>query len=247
MDTPDIARQVVPWMQYQVGELQEGRLPLWDPYSWGGQPLLAQAQPGTVNPVNWLLFAMPTRHGWIKQVVWNWYFVLIHWAAAVFFYWFMRSLGCQTAAAVIGGLVYTLGGFMNYVDWPQQKMGGLWTPLVFLYVFRALQGLDYWRSTGLAGLFLGLSVLTGHHVAPMFVGLAVGGLWIWEILCSVGVDRRRLLSGLAAMGLIAGLVSAVQILPAMEYSKLALRWVGMAEPVSHDQAVAYSVHSAYGI
>jgi hypothetical protein len=50
-----------------------------------------------------------------------------------------------------------------------------------------------------------------------------------------------------ALGLIAGLVSAVQVLPALEYSKLAIRWVGMTEPVSHDQPVAYSVHTAYGI
>ena len=247
LDTPDIARQVLPWMQYQVGELQQGRIPLWDPHSWGGQPLLAQAQPGTANPVNWLLFAMPTRHGWIKQAVLHWYFVLIHWAAAVFFYLFMKSLGCQTAAAVIGGLVYTLGGFMNYVDWPQQKMGGLWTPLVFLHVFRALRDDSYWRSVGLAGLFLGLSVLTGHHVAPIFVALAVSGIWIWEILGREGDSRRRLLVGLAAMGLVAGLVGAVQILPALEYSKLALRWVGMSEPVAHDQPVPYSIHAAYGI
>ena len=247
LDSPDIARQVLPWMQYQVGELQQGRVPLWDPFSWGGQPLLAQAQPGTANPVNWLLFLMPTRHGWIKQASLHWYFVLIHWAAAVFFYWFMRSLGCQIAAAVLGGIVYTLGGFMNYVDWPQQKMGGLWTPLIFLYVLRALQGESYWRSVGLSGLFLGLSVLTGHHVAPLFVGLAVGGVWIWEILAHERDRRRRLVAGLAAMGIVAGLVGAVQILPSMEYSKLAVRWVGMSEPVSHDQPVPYSIHSHYGI
>ena len=247
LDAPDIARQVIPWMQYQVGELQQGRLPLWDPHSWGGQPLLAQAQPGTANPVNWLLFATPTRHGWIKQAALHWYFVLIHWAAALFFYYFARSLGCQTAAAVLGGLAYTLGGFLNYVDWPQQKMGGLWTPLVFLHVFRALRGESYWGSVGLAGLFLGLSVLTGHHVAPLFVGLAVGGVWIWELLGQESDARKRLAVGLAAMALVAGLVSAVQVLPAIEYSKLAVRWVGMDEPVSHDQPVAYSIHSAYGI
>ncbi|MCC6294665.1 MAG: hypothetical protein IT164_18575 [Bryobacterales bacterium] len=247
IDTPDIARQVVPWMQFQVGELQAGRLPLWDPYSWGGQPLLAQAQPGTANPVNWLLFAMPTRHGWIKLSVLHWYFVLIHWLCALFFYWFLRSLQCGRTAAVLGGLVYALSGFVNYVDWPQQKMGGLWAPLILLYAFRALRNDRYWRCLGLAGLFLGLSVLTGHHVAPMFVGLAVAGVWLWETWAARDEVRMRLAAGLLAMGVIAGMVGAVQILPAMEYSKLAVRWVGMDEPVSHDQPVSYTVHTNYGI
>ena len=247
IDTPDIARQVVPWMQFQVGELQAGRLPLWDPYSWGGQPLLAQAQPGTANPVNWLLFAMPTRHGWIKLSVLHWYFVLIHWAAALFFYWFLRSLACGRTASVMGGLVYALSGFVNYVDWPQQKMGGLWAPLILLYIFRALRGDRYWRSVGLAGLFLGLSVLTGHHVAPLFVGLAVAGVWLWETWAVRGPARRRLAAGFLVLGAVAGLVGAVQILPAMEYSRLAIRWVGMSDPVSHTQPVSYTVHANYGI
>lgn len=247
LDTPDIARQVLPWMQYQVGEIQKGRLPLWDPHSWGGQPLLAQAQPGTANPVNWLLFVTPTRHGWIRQAFLHWYYVLIHWVAALFFYYFLRSIACSSPAAILGGLVYTLGGFMNYVDWPQQKMGGLWTPLIFLYVFRALRGESYWRSIGLAGLFLGLSVLTGHHVAPLFVVLAVVAIWLWELFGREEDARRKLLTGLAVLGLVAGLVSAVQLLPAMEYSRIAVRWAGMQEPVSHTQPVSYSVHSAYGI
>ncbi|MGH9672053.1 MAG: hypothetical protein ACRD44_02645, partial [Bryobacteraceae bacterium] len=40
---PDLAYQVLPWYQFQAGEWHAGRVPLWDPYQWAGQPLLAQA------------------------------------------------------------------------------------------------------------------------------------------------------------------------------------------------------------
>ena len=63
LDSPDNANQILPWYQFQAGEWAQYRAPLWDPYLWGGQPLLAQAQPGAAYPLNWLLFWAPLRNG----------------------------------------------------------------------------------------------------------------------------------------------------------------------------------------
>src|SRR5665647_1400846 len=52
----DTVNQVLPWFQFQAGEWHAGRIPLWDPFQWVGQPLLGQAQPGVAYPLNWLLF-----------------------------------------------------------------------------------------------------------------------------------------------------------------------------------------------
>src|SRR5687767_683801 len=57
----DIAYQVVPWFQAQAREWQSGSFPLWDPYQWAGQPLLAQGQPGAAYPLNWVLFSLPLK------------------------------------------------------------------------------------------------------------------------------------------------------------------------------------------
>jgi hypothetical protein len=78
LDSPDYAYQVLPWYQFQAGEWHQGRFPLWDPYLWGGQPLVGQLITGAVYPPNWLLFLAPLRHGWIRQSYMHWYFVLIH-------------------------------------------------------------------------------------------------------------------------------------------------------------------------
>src|SRR5450759_3246886 len=52
---PDYVNQVVPWFQFQAREWHAHRFPLWDPYHWGGQPLVGQDQPGAMYPLNWIL------------------------------------------------------------------------------------------------------------------------------------------------------------------------------------------------
>src|SRR5438445_571232 len=52
---PDLAQQVLPWYEDEARQMRAGVFPLWDPHAWGGQPLLAQGQPGGAYPVNWLL------------------------------------------------------------------------------------------------------------------------------------------------------------------------------------------------
>src|SRR5438270_5157361 len=62
---PDSAEQVLPWFHVQAQEWHAGRIPLWDPYLWTGQPLLGQGQPGAAYPLNWILFLLPLQNGHI--------------------------------------------------------------------------------------------------------------------------------------------------------------------------------------
>jgi hypothetical protein len=246
METPDIARQVLPWFQFQVGEWQRGRLPLWDPFTWNGQPLLAQAQPGAAYPFNWLLFWMPTRHGWIRQATLHWYFVLIHFGAMLAAYALGRSLGARRLAAVAGGVLFGLGGYMVAIDWPQMLNGAMWAPLVLMFTLRAIEGYRIWANSASAGACLGMSLLAGHHQAPTFLAVAVAGVWLYAILARAG-NWRRLAAGAVLLFTIAALVSAFQSLPAWEYSKLAVRWVGTPEPIGHEVKVPYSIHQHYSL
>src|ERR1700682_1491488 len=94
LESPDMANLVMPWFQFQASEWHQGRFPLWDPNSWTGQPLLGQAQPGAAYPPNWLMFWMPLNaHGWLRQDVLHWYYILIHFLAALTCYALARELG----------------------------------------------------------------------------------------------------------------------------------------------------------
>src|SRR5262245_54739901 len=126
IEGPDLANQVLPWFQFQAGEWHKGRFPLWDPYQWGGQPLLAQGQPGAAYPPNWILFSLPLRNGWIRQSFLHWYYVLIHFQAVASAYWLCRDLGRTRRASLLAGVVFGLSGYVGVTSWPQMINGAVW-------------------------------------------------------------------------------------------------------------------------
>jgi hypothetical protein len=243
LDGPDTAYQILPWFQFQAGEWHQGRFPLWDPYLWGGQSLIGQAQPGAAYPINWLLFSLPLRNGWIRQSYLHWYYVLIHYQGALFCYWLCRDLKRSRAAAIIAGFVFAFSGYVGTTDWPQMLNGAIWAPLVFLFLLRAVRGERPWASAACSGACLGVAFLSGHHQIPIFIGLAAGGTWIYYLLRE-GLDWK-VARCMAVFGLFVVLCGALQTLPAYEYGKTALRWVSAKEPVTWNQVVPYNVHARY--
>ena len=168
LENPDQALQVRPWLDYEAREIHAGRLPLWDPYLWGGQSLIAQVQPGVVNPLNWVLFAMPLRDGHIAIEALHWYWVLIHWVAAVFGFWLCRDLKCGIVPSMLGGAIFAFMGFMGHSLSPQFLMSALWIPVVLLFFARVFRGHRPWSSAALCGAALGLAFLSGHHNIPIY-------------------------------------------------------------------------------
>jgi len=242
LEGPDLAYQVLPWFQQQARDWHQGRIPLWDPYLWGGQPLLAQAQPGVAYPLNWLLFAAPLKDGRIQIPFLHWYFVLIHFQAALFCYWLCRDLKRSHAASLLSGLAFALGGYVGTNNWPQMLNGAVWTPLVLLFFLRVLRGERPAASSACSGACLGLAVLSGHHQVPTYIALTVGGVWLYFL-----IRREVQLRYLFIFGLFTVLISAVQVLPAYEYAKISLRWVGAADPVGWRDRVPYYIHQQFSL
>jgi hypothetical protein len=238
----DTASQVLPWFQFQAGEWHRGRLPLWDPNHWAGQPLIGQAQPGAAYPLNWILFLLPLRDGWIKQVHLHWYFVCIHILAAWFAYRLGRELGCRRISSLLGAAVFSLAGWLGTTEWPQMINGAVWAPLVFLYLFRAVRGRAPVASAVLSGFFLGVAWLSGHHQIPIFLTITASAVWLWA-----GLKNRRLLPLLPLFLVVTFCAGALQILPAQEYGRAALRWVGAPDPIGWKELVPYSVHQEYSL
>ncbi len=242
LDGVDLAHQVLPWLQYQAGEWHAGRFPLWAPFEWGGQPLAGQAQPSVLYPPNWLLYLAPLKNGWIRFDVLHGYYLLLHVFAAWFQFLLCRHLGSSFAGSIAGGLVFGFGGYVGTNDWPQMLNGAIWAPLIFLFHLKAIDGISHVSDSVIAGAFLGLSWLSGHHQVPIFLSLALATSCCWFLY-------RRKLSVIAAVASFgtAGLVGAMQILPALEYGRLAHRWVGLEFPVDWKLRVPYFLHEQWGL
>jgi hypothetical protein len=140
LEGSDLSYQVLPWFQFQAGEWHAGRLPLWDPYHWGGQPLIGQAQPGAAYPLNWVLFSLPLKDGWMRQRYLHGYYVLIHCMAALFAYLLCRDLKLSRIPSIAGGILFSFSGFLGSVDWPQMLNGAIWAPVAVLFLLRVERG-----------------------------------------------------------------------------------------------------------
>jgi hypothetical protein len=246
LESPDMANLVMPWMQFQASEWHHGRFPMWDPNSWTGQPLFGQGQPGAAYPLNWLMFWMPLNdHGWLRQDVLHWYYVLIHFLAALTCYALARELGRSKEASIVAGSIFALGGYVAFTDWPQMLNGAVWAPLVFLYLFRVARGEGMLASSLLSGFFLGVTWLVGHHQLPLFVSIAAAILWIAVVASSQPVARMGRLA-LAAFA-ITGMTSAFQTFPMAEYGRQAVRWVGEERPEGLGETVPYELHKDHSL
>src|SRR5713226_1832504 len=95
---PDLAMQVLPWFEEESRQLRHSTFPAWDPHEWGGQPLPGQAQPGAAYPVNWILWLWPHKGAHLPMWELQWYYVLIHFMAALFAYLLCRDLGRSRSA-----------------------------------------------------------------------------------------------------------------------------------------------------
>ena len=238
LDSTDLANQVLPWWNEQARQWHSGNFPTWDPNLWGGQPLVGQAQPGAVYPLNWVLFLTRLKDGQLRPFYLNAYFILIHFIAALNCFLLCRYLGRSRLAGIIAGCLFAFGGYVGNIDWPQMINGVIWAPLVFLFLLRATSGIQPAFSSACSGLFLGLCWLSGHHQGPTFVTYAVAFTWLYFIWQKPSTAKLAVLFGIFFIA-----TAGLQIFPALEYGKLARRWVGSEQdPIDWATQVPYFIH-----
>mgnify|MGYP001257697959 CR=1 FL=1 len=242
-DHPDMCYLEIPRMQFQMREIrQHGNFPLWDPHIWTGQPLVGQTQPGTLFPLNLMFYMTPMRDGYLKFSHLNYYWAIIHFLAALFAFWLAREIGLSYAASIFCGAAFGYGGFIGSVTWIDVINGGIWAPLIVLFLLRSTKGTRPWSHAALAGLFLGVAWLSGHHELPILLSIMSFLLWGW--FCW---RNPRLILPAAVFGLTAFLISAVQTLPTYEFGRLAVRWVGLENSVGWKDKIPYSVSALYSL
>ena len=222
VEAPDIGHQVLPWLQVQSAALHKGVAPLlWDPYIGGGQPLAGQLQPAVFSPFTWILLATPPDAAGHLRLEWiHWWFVLLHIFAGWFAYAFLRSLDASRAGSTVGAVFFAAAGFVGTTNWPQIAAGAIWLPLVFLFYLRSLRGQRPLRDAILAGGFLALSLVAGHHAVPVFAGLAILALGVAALVRRELAWRRRRPPHRHRVRDGAGCGAAVQLLPVVEYGHL---------------------------
>lgn len=129
----DMAEQYLSWRYFLGLCLQNGTLPLWDPYQLGGYPFYADPQSSA-----WYLPAWITGYffGYSMKVIQH-EFVLSILFGAIGFYEFSKTTGRSVYASLVVAVSYAACGFFignaQHMTW---IVAGAWLPWVLNYYFR---------------------------------------------------------------------------------------------------------------
>jgi hypothetical protein len=205
------------WLRFADNSIEQGQLPLWNPYVFSGLPFVANPQPALFYPPTWLVFLMPISKA-LGLII-----VLHVWLAGVGMYAWLRTEGASTKGALLGGTVFAFSGYF-FARVQAGHLGvvttGTWLPFL-LWAYRRAVTRRSWSLAVMGGLPVGLSILTGHTASFVYVAL---GLVAYAAFCAWDCWReersaRAVVFPLVWLGvmLLVGLVlAAVQLLPMVE-------------------------------
>ncbi|HZR97827.1 MAG TPA: YfhO family protein [Chloroflexota bacterium] len=209
--------------------VHQGDLPLWNPWSDAGQPLLADPQSAIWYPFNWVLPWLVTSHDGASLVAFEAFTVFHLFFAATFMYLPARQVIGSRFGALVAALTFAYSGLMT--AYPIQQVPilrtALWMPLLLLCLIRAFERLSV-RWAVLGALVLAVDVFAGH---PQLLLFQLYGLTLYTLyrLWQVWPDRRAVRStiGLYALfGMLGFALAAVQVLPSYEFMRLSDRATG---------------------
>ncbi len=237
----DFSGQFVAWTSYSVERFREGEVPLWNPYMNAGAPFFADPQTAVLYPPRLLTVALLTSQPDIsngevydalqREMTFQ---VLL---GVLMMYALLRRLARDIAqdaptqviviSSLIGALVFGFGGFMTAYPPLQLPLleSAIWIPLVLLGIHEATRPTHEkigWRCLVLAGVGLALCALAGHPQTLLFTAYVSVAYLVYR-LWRRGTDWKMIGLAILLMAVIAGGLSAVQLLPTAQFQSQTYR------------------------
>jgi hypothetical protein len=203
----DLWTYFVPAREAVREAIHAGEWPLWNPYVFGGAPLLATSQAAVFHPLNLVSLLLPLE----LAVTYVSAMTLV--LAAICMYHLARDFGAGSGAALFGATAWTYGAFqLFWLGWPLGLTAAT-VPLLMLAARRVALAPGPGTTVLLAAAFA-LSYFAGSPEVSLLAGLFAGALFLSTL---AGAPDRGAALRRAAMGTLLGLgVGAVQLLPFVE-------------------------------
>ena len=197
-----------------VGEqLRHGTLPTYDPYIWGGAPLLGGWNAGAFYPLTLLFAILPGALAWTINLV------AVYWVGVLGLYALVRSLGRRPSSSALAAASFGFAGAMDVQVVHLGLVAGMsWAPLVLLAMRKLALDPDRrgrLRWTAVLAVASSMVVLAGEPRAIATVAVIAAVFLLWLLARTARPLVPFLSSVFLAVG-IAVLVSAVQWLPGAE-------------------------------
>lgn len=220
----DMTSLFYPARVFLTEALREGIILLWNPYKFCGSPFLAPMQTAVFYPPNWLSC-------WLFSPIsgTNFYILLHFWLLAAFFYLLLTSgFAVQPAVAVLFSFSLPLSGCaISQIEHLAALSALAWMPLIILSFLLALNTAQI-SAFVLFLLSVSMSILAGQ---PQYLAYTLLFLicycFFWLVTTDGIIFKQRLarLCLLLLVLLFTALLTAIQLLPALEQQKYSYRAV----------------------
>ncbi len=206
--------------------LKQGTLPLWTPYYYSGRPLYSQPEYYFID-LNLLLILLTDN-------------IVLSMNLSVIVYLFLAGLGMyllllflteNKKAAFISAIIYMFNGFVHTFVVPGNIMiieGYSLIPFIFLFTVRALKNKDFIFNSILAGIFTALLISVGGVIFIPYIILLIAVYAIIYVIDKNPLNKivKLIMVGILIFAIGFG-VSAIKLLPGIEFVKLSNRGVGI--------------------
>ncbi|MDP3766162.1 MAG: hypothetical protein Q8R04_06635 [Nanoarchaeota archaeon] len=217
----------VTFYSYNMREsIKNKELPLWTPYFYSGRPLFAQPEYYFID-FNLLLILL-TGNIYLAMN----FSVIIHlFLAGLGMYLLISFLSNNRKAGFISALIYMFNGFVHTFVVPGNIMimeGYSLVPFIFLFTVKALKSKNFVLNSAIAGLFTGFLIFTGGVIFIPYLFLLIA---IYSLIYIIDSNISKRIIKLAVVGVLIFAVgfgvSAVKLLPGLEFMKLSNRGAGL--------------------
>jgi len=207
----DIVLQIVPWANQAREALKSFSLPLWNPLTGSGYPLLANGQSAPFSPVRLLALALPLAWSVTAEAAFK---VLI---AMTFTYLLARRRTYGELPSAIGAVCF---GFSTFVHvWLHFPLGtaAAFIPAAMYSIDLLAERITYGRFVFTAVLWAGM-LYSGHPETVSHAGFLCGIYLLWIVFIERRSEQKwfKTLAGAGAALACGALLAMPFIVPFME-------------------------------
>ena len=208
----DPVRQQYVWKDLVLESEKNLKLPLWNPYSFAGYPLLANFQSSAFYPLN-LLLVLPFAFSW------SLFIFLQPLLAGIFLFFYLANLGVAKKASLLGSLTFAFCGFsVVWLEWGNILHTALWLPLILLSIDKLLDVNNRKSTTAWSILliFSSLSSFFAGHLQTFFY-LAIFSSIYFLAKFIIGRRQFKTLGIFVVLAILILAISLIQLLPTLNF------------------------------
>ncbi|MCP4359967.1 MAG: YfhO family protein [Chloroflexi bacterium] len=245
-----------PYWQAAADALHDGRVPLWNSQLFMGSPFLANSQVGFFYPLNWpIWWLLETPYAVSASILLH--LALGGWGAYLAG---RKMMDLGRWASLVTAVSFALGGYLTaQVEHINQLQGLAWLPWYLVVIAACTQESCRQRTAVIArasaafSFLFAMQLLAGHTQTTFISGLTIL-IWLTAEFTSAIVSRnteyelrftfrwqrlkRTVPYALLLGGLLALLLTAIQLLPTLELAQHSSRRGGLTA----NEVLSFSLH-----